>query len=102
MLEGSIAFTLSGATNSKFKALFSVWLPDYCIIEEILIFYRTVKVLKGANPEQHIMDHHWRYLCVINTYNFILSFWLQGHLVDQVLSIFNSKNATLHLLFGSS
>ena len=29
MLEGSIAFTLSGATNSKFKALFSVWLPDY-------------------------------------------------------------------------
>ena len=29
MLEGSIAFTLSGATKSKFKALFSVWLPDY-------------------------------------------------------------------------
>ena len=29
MLEGSIAFTLSGATNSKFKALFSIWLPDY-------------------------------------------------------------------------
>ena len=29
MLEGSIAFTLSGATNSKSKALFSVWLPDY-------------------------------------------------------------------------
>ena len=29
MLEGSIAFTLSGATNSKLKALFSVWLPDY-------------------------------------------------------------------------
>ena len=32
MLEGSIAFTLSGATNSKFKALFSVWLPDYQVI----------------------------------------------------------------------
>ena len=31
MLEGSIAFTLSGATNSKFKALFSVWLPGLSI-----------------------------------------------------------------------
>ena len=31
MLEGSIAFTLSGATNSKFKVLFTVRLPDYAI-----------------------------------------------------------------------
>ena len=42
MLEGSIAFTLSGATNSKFKALFSVWLPDYIYISaEIIGFYNS-------------------------------------------------------------
>ena len=34
MLEGSIAFTLSGATNSKFKALFSIWLPEYLVCQE--------------------------------------------------------------------
>ena len=33
MLVGSIAFTLSGATNSKFTAIFSVWLPDYYIVK---------------------------------------------------------------------
>ena len=44
MLEGSIAFTLSGVTNSKFKALFSVWLPDYKGYDMNHMFYEILTI----------------------------------------------------------
>ena len=37
MFEGFIALTFSGAANSKFKALFSVWLTDFRYQNKIVI-----------------------------------------------------------------
>ena len=50
MLEGSIALTLSGATNSKFKALSSVWLPDYYVWQlQFKILHTRVATNKYLN-----------------------------------------------------